>query len=220
MKKVVYSIISALLATAVGSGMIASASPLPGGGRQCSQNYSLSVPFYAASNDYYSGPATAMQTITFLTGKKPLIPALTQFGYALTMGTGKTSGTSIDNMLSLVNKKQSAVTYSKVPTITVGAFVDYVDVSLTQHNAPPIVELGFSDSSISNYTTQGHYMNIIAQKNMTGMHSYVLYTVNDPMYSYLNPTGTENGTYAIEDYILTSQMHTDTNNYDTALCVQ
>lgn len=208
MKKVISMVLSVfLLIGAVGSFSLTSAlvPPPPNSGFYCSQDVHLDVPYYAASKDYYSGPAAAMQAVYYINQSSPLIPSFTQWTYAIGMGTDSTTGTSSSAMLSTLNGKQSQVAYSAVKSPSLEAFVDYVDHSLV-NNVPVVIKTAFKEGEVPTYETQSHYLCITGQTNMGGMVMFVEYDVTDPMYSYLYPSGTGNGKFLVAEDIYDDMM--------------
>lgn len=117
----------------------------------------LAVPYCKQKNGDYCGPATAQQTIQYLTGKSSEDQDTIWESVSVDTGNGK--GTSGDLLKQYVNSKQSVNTYSLASPSSASGMSQDIYSSLS-NGVPVILWLKLTKGGNWLYTTQGgHFMN-------------------------------------------------------------
>ena len=139
-------------------------------------NKVLPVPVYKQLNDYYCGPATVKQVLSYVNGN-----SLSQEKYAIELGTKINEGTVMPEIKKVLNKYAPDKLYTYVQIDQ----NDYDNWEFRIHSATswdrPVVINIRSNSTNWMYKTNGHYMCTAGLDN-TGRITYVYVADPHPRY--------------------------------------
>lgn len=147
----------------------------------------LSVPHCEQERSYWCGPATAQQTIRYLTGS-----ADDQFEIARNMGTESQHGTSSDDLLFYINQNQSRNLYVSIDSPSFITFKKRINDGLSEYGAPPILRLNTKGVEAFSYHVSGHMLNLSGQNS-----GATLYRLTDPYITWVDSSSS--GTYWIDE---------------------
>ncbi len=159
------------------------------------------VPFFKQEKNYWCGPATAKQTIHYLT-KGSYSPTQTQIaGY---IGT-TTAGSSSTNIANWLRKQGYYYNSVSVSSMTTRDIVNYVATDLDAYDNPCFggvkITSGLIGTNRWHYTTNGHILNISGIQQYEPDYNNSLIQVTDPYITWKKPSITSGKYYvSVGDY--------------------
>ena len=159
----------------------------------------LNVPYRQQETNYWCGPATTQQTLTYINGY-----ANSQSSIANAIGT-TSSGSDLASMVPYINNHESR-NYYIIVTSPSESLIQSIAEYGVRSSAPPIGRLKIQQGGNWEYSSSGHYMNI---SGYTGYGDYI--RVTDPYIGWVDPTiaNNSNGSY----FVTSNEFYTATANH-------
>ena len=159
------------------------------------------VPYFEQQNSYYCGPATAKQTIHYLSGGS-ISP--TQAAIAKVIGTTSSEGSSTTNITNWLKTKGYYYYSVSLNNLTLRDIVNYLATGIDYYNYPgmngiKITSAMKKDDGCWYYTTNGHILNASGIKQYEPDYQNSKIQLTDPYITIVKPSMTSGKYYVPVD---------------------